>query len=181
MINTVINLIALAILVGDIFIVIFIFSLILKYLGYSAIYNSMVKFARNHSYHVVFAITFAGLLGSLFMSEIAKYPPCTLCWYQRIAIYPQPLLLYVSFLRSEKVLTPYLIVLNVIGALIAIYHIIIQYLPQYALVPCHTGNISCTTVQLVYYGFITIPVMSLTAFLLNIIFLKLGSVKVGRK
>jgi len=103
-------------------------------------------------------------LGSLFFSEIMKYPPCKLCWFQRIAMYPLVAILTTGIINRDKKVVWYALPLVVAGFFIALYHNLLYYgiLPQSA-VPCEAG-VSCTTRFFAWYGFITIPMLSLTAF-----------------
>lgn len=105
-------------------------------------------------------------LGSLFFSEVMKLPPCILCWYQRICMYPLVVLFLTGLFSVDKGVLKYSFPLVFIGWGIAVYHNLLYYhiLPESAS-PCVQG-ISCTTVQINWLGFITIPLLSLTAFTL---------------
>lgn len=109
-------------------------------------------------------IAWAAVVGSLFFSEILHFPPCTLCWYQRIFMYPLVVILSVGILRKNKDLPFYVLPLSLIGLAIGIYHNLLYYnlIPESA-APCSLG-ISCTTKFVEYFGFITIPFLSMIAF-----------------
>jgi disulfide bond formation protein DsbB len=109
--------------------------------------------------------------GSLFFSEVMELPPCVLCWYQRIAMYPLVLILGVSIVRKDHGHIYYGLPLAIIGFAIAVYHNLLYYkiIPE-SIVPC-TSGISCTSRQIEWLGFITIPFMSLCAFSLIFAFL----------
>lgn len=110
--------------------------------------------------------------GSLFFSEIMMLPPCILCWYQRICMYPLSLILFTALFRKlDQSIFAFTFPLTLIGWLIAFYHNLLYYkiLPESAS-PCVKG-ISCTTVQLEWLGFITIPLLSLIGFSLILILL----------
>ena len=109
-----------------------------------------------------FLVALSATLGSYFLSEIAKYPPCALCWYQRIFMFPQPIILGIGLLKNQSQAKLYSGVLALVGFSIAIYHIIVQssLLPA----PCSVDSVNCATKQFVYFGYVTIPVMSATAF-----------------
>lgn len=111
-------------------------------------------------------ISAVATLGSLFFSEVMMLPPCILCWYQRIAMYPLSILLFVGLLKIDRSLFRFTAPLVLIGWAIAVYHNLLYYkiLPESAS-PCVKG-ISCTTVQLEWLGFITIPLLSLIGFTL---------------
>lgn len=115
--------------------------------------------------HIAFVLSLIAVLGSLYFSEIAQYPPCVLCWYQRTVMYPLPILFAVAILRKDDSVRHYALPLIAIGLLIAMYHNLLYYgvLPE-AEFTCKEG-ISCTTKFVEYFGFLTIPLMSLIAFL----------------
>lgn len=137
-----------------------------------SLFKTVKKLVSPYGYYLVFLISLTSTLGSLFFSEVAKFPPCVLCWYQRIFMYPQPLIIYLSILRDEKVLGPYLLLINIVGGIIAAYHSFLMIAPKLNFINCELGGaVSCTKNFTLYYGYITIPVMSLTAFVMNIILL----------
>lgn len=102
--------------------------------------------------------------GSLFFSEVLQLPPCVLCWYQRILMYPLVFILAVGILRKDRGVVWYALPLAIVGWAIALYHTLLQWniIPE-AAAPCLQG-ISCTTVQINLLGFITIPFMAFVAF-----------------
>ncbi|WP_369849139.1 disulfide oxidoreductase [Deinococcus sp. RM] len=102
--------------------------------------------------------------GSLYFSEVMHLPPCTLCWYQRLMMYPLVFVLLVSLLTQDTRLRAYSLPLSVTGLLIAAYHNLLYYgvIPE-GLTQCAAG-VSCTARQIEWLGFITIPLLSLTAF-----------------
>jgi disulfide bond formation protein DsbB len=129
---------------------------------------------------VQFAISLAAIFGSLFFSEIMKFPPCNMCWYQRIFIYPIALIilmgLYLGSKDTNKFVTPFVI----LGLIFSAYHNLVYYKIIQVIVPC-TESSPCTVQQLNYLGFITIPLLSLCAFvalsILNIMTIKMESKK----
>lgn len=114
--------------------------------------------------YIAWAQSLLAMLGSLYFSEIAKFPPCVLCWYQRICMYPLVAIMAVGIVRKDKNMPYYVLPLSVIGLLISIYHNLLYYkiLPE-AASPCQLG-VSCTTKFIQWFGFITIPFLSFIAF-----------------
>lgn len=114
-----------------------------------------------------FLVSFATVTGSLFYSEIAKYAPCVLCWYQRIFMYPQAALFSMAIIKKERTILPYALALSVIGGGIALFHYYGQMVNQ-GVLPCRATeySISCAERLVFQYGFVTIPFMSFAAFLL---------------
>jgi len=111
-------------------------------------------------------ISLVATLGSLFFSEVMRLPPCVLCWYQRIFMYPLVMVTTIGLLWRDPGSLRYAWPLAVGGLIIAVYHNLLYYhlIPE-SITPCTTG-VSCTSRQIEWLGFITIPLMSLTAFTL---------------
>lgn len=109
--------------------------------------------------------------GSLFFSEVMRFPPCILCWYQRIFMYPLVVIFLMGLFPFDRSVIKFAAPVVGLGWLAAIYHNLLYYkvLPASA-APCVSG-VSCTTIQVQWFGFITIPLMSLTAFTLILILL----------
>jgi disulfide bond formation protein DsbB len=114
--------------------------------------------------YVAWAIALSATLGSLFFGEVMKLPPCTLCWYQRVCLFPLPVVLAVGILCRDRRLPAYALPLVVGGLAVAVYHNLLYWgvIPE-ALSPC-TEALSCKTRQIEWLGFITIPLMSLGTF-----------------
>lgn len=103
--------------------------------------------------------------GSLYFSEVAHFVPCVLCWYQRIAMYPLVILLLLSAARRDLGIRPYAMTLGLVGAAISLYHVVIQRLPSLNVGSCSPDS-PCTQINVEVFGFVTIPFMALSAFLL---------------
>lgn len=110
-------------------------------------------------------VSLIAMLGSLYLSEIAHFQPCLLCWYQRIAMYPLVFVLGVGMLRGDAGVWRFAIPLPVVGFLIAAYHVTIQWRPTLDVGTCTTGA-PCTGRYVAVFGFISIPTMAGAAFLL---------------
>lgn len=125
----------------------------------------MTIFLKKYILYLAFALALIATAGSLFFSEILHFPPCVLCWYQRIAMYPLIFIFGVGILRKDKDVDLYAWPLIIIGTLVGLYHNLLYYqvLPE-AAAPCAVG-FSCTTIFIEWLGFITIPFLSLLAFL----------------
>lgn len=135
------------------------------------------SFLYEYAIYFAWIVAIVATAGSLYLSEILHYEPCKLCWFQRIFMYPQVILLGIAAYRNDRSILSYAIPLSVIGGCISTYHYAEQKLPALAKVlPCRVG-IPCNTSQINLLGFITIPLMALTAFILIIVFLSLGREK----
>jgi len=115
-------------------------------------------------------VALLAMVGSLYFSEIAKLPPCALCWFQRIAMYPLVLLLGIASFRRDVGIRVYAIPLAAIGATISVYHLLLEWRIVEVSLICEVDN-PCSNVLFRQFGFISLPFLALTAFLLIIAFL----------
>jgi disulfide bond formation protein DsbB len=128
--------------------------------------DSLVGFVADNYLWVTLAFSVAGLIGSLGYSEVFGYVPCKLCWWQRISLYPVVLLSAIGlYKKDQKFLPDYIIALMVIGSLIGVFHLYLQFTPN-SLDCATTGQgVSCSKNWVRIWGYITIPMMCLTAHL----------------
>jgi disulfide bond formation protein DsbB len=124
---------------------------------------------RNEStaWMLVFAawlVATASALGALFFSEIMQLPPCSLCWYQRIAMFPLVLILPIGLFPFDRNVVRYALPLAVIGWLIAVFQnlLVAGVIPE-KLEPCLQG-VPCSETVIEWFGFVTIPLLSVAAF-----------------
>ena len=129
--------------------------------------------------YAAWSIALAGMVGSLFFSEVMELPPCVLCWYQRIAMYPLIVIIGIGILRRDPQWKIYALPLSLIGLAIAIYHNLLYYgvIPE-SITPC-TEGVPCNAVQIEWLGFITIPLMGLASFVILTICLLVYKPKKG--
>ena len=125
---------------------------------------------------LVFVVAAAGTAGSLFLSEVAGFIPCELCWYQRICLYPLSILALLAALASDYRMSRYLLPLPIVGAGLAIYQLLIENgvvgQTQACLVSAPGG---CATKWIDEFGYVTIPTLALTSFVLATAFLLLAA------
>ena len=148
---------------------------ILFLIFYLFIYKGQKKYLdgiAKYTLHISFIIVLVSILGSLYYSEIVNFEPCELCWYQRIFHFANLLLLGLAIWRNEgKFIYPYIFASSLTGGLIAIYHNILTWLPKDLATTCSiTSGVSCTENYFVEFGYITIPIMSLTIFVSVILY-----------
>ena len=113
---------------------------------------------------LAFGVVLTATLGSLYFSEVARFTPCVLCWYQRIAMYPLVIVLGVAAVRGDLSVRRYVAPIAIIGAAISIYHIGVERLPGLPSGSCSAAA-PCDLIWVERFGFITIPVMALVGFL----------------
>jgi len=129
-------------------------------------------------------ISILGIFGSLYFSEVLKYAPCVLCWYQRIALYPLAIIYGVALWTDDRFYFKYSFLFIIIGTLLAIYHNLLYFgMIAQTIAPCSEDGSSCTARQLELFGFLTIPLLSLITFTTigaaDILSLKTNRLKVG--
>lgn len=116
---------------------------------------------------LAWAVATTCTLGSLYMSEVAKFPPCILCWYQRIAMYPLVVILGVAALRRDRAVKWYVVPLALVGLGISIYHYLVERFPDSVSFSCST-DVPCSTVWVWEFHFLSIPAMAGIGFALII-------------
>jgi disulfide bond formation protein DsbB len=114
---------------------------------------------------LAWGIALIATCGSLFFSEIALFIPCRLCWFQRIGMYPLAVILLIAAIRRDtRGGAIYGLPAAIFGAIVSIYHIYIEYNPGAEAGSCKVG-VPCSFKWIDKLGYITIPVLALTAFL----------------
>ena len=146
---------------GDVFILVLIVLYFIR--------RDVLAHAEAYILPALFVVALLGVVGSLFYSEILGYLPCDMCWWQRIFLYPQVIILGITLWRFDKNVWMYTLALSLVGAAIALY----QYLLQWGLAPsvgCPVGGaFDCSAKIVLGLGYVTIPMMALTGFVLMII------------
>ncbi|KZE36329.1 disulfide bond formation protein DsbB [Bhargavaea cecembensis] len=114
----------------------------------------------------IWTVSLVATAGSLYFSEVRGYIPCEMCWYQRILMYPIVVIGAVAYFRKDFRAAAYTLALSVIGGLISLYHYGIQKLPALQESAPSCGQVSCTGAYINWFGFVTIPFLALTAFII---------------
>jgi disulfide bond formation protein DsbB len=117
-------------------------------------------------------VAIVSMLGSLYYSEVANFPPCRLCWYQRIGMYPLAVILPLGAWRRDWSVRWYALSLAVGGGLVSIYHVLIERYPSLESGSCDPTN-PCSIIWVERLGYLTIPTMALSGFALIAVLLLL--------
>ncbi|MBI5645117.1 disulfide bond formation protein B, partial [Candidatus Kaiserbacteria bacterium] len=100
---------------------------------------------------------------TLFYSDVLGIPPCVLCWWQRVFLYPQVVLFAIALWKKDHSIASYSIPLSIIGFAIGLYNHALQVLPSGTL-PCPAQGVSCAQRFVFEFGYITFPMMAVTLF-----------------
>jgi disulfide bond formation protein DsbB len=114
---------------------------------------------------LAFLVAAVSMAGSLYFSEVAHFPPCKLCWYQRYAMYPLVPILAVAAWTGLRGLRPLAWILAAIGPMISIYHVLVERGVVKESTSCDPTN-PCSLIWVERLGYLTIPTMALSGFLL---------------
>ncbi len=137
--------------------------------------HHIARKAADHAFLIGFLVSLASIIASLFYSNIIGFSPCELCWWQRIFLYPQVILFAVALYNekvnkvSDELVFLYSFILSLLGGGIALFHYYAQMFNPNALSICGTTGVSCSQIFFISFGYITIPMMSLTAYLILIL------------
>jgi len=116
-------------------------------------------------------------LGALFFGEVMKLPPCNLCWYQRIFIFPLALILPIGLFPLDRKVIRYALPLAVIGGMFAVFQLLLiaGVIPE-SIKPCSQG-VPCSEKVIEWFGFVTIPLLSAAASAIIIVLLALAGLR----
>ena len=121
---------------------------------------------RSGNLYLAWLVALVAMLGSLYFSEVRHFVPCTLCWYQRILMYPLAIVLGIASYRQDAAIRSYVLPLSALGMLFATYHVLEQNVPGFGSPALCRAGVPCNLHYIHWLGFISIPVLSLTAFTL---------------
>ena len=131
----------------------------------SLVKGSLLTTVTKVSLPCAWIVATISMVTSLYYSEVADFTACNFCWYERIAMYPLVIILGIASWREDIKIKLYALPISVAGILISIYHYLLQLFPNQTSISC--GKFStCTGNWILEYGFISIPFMAFTAFLL---------------
>jgi disulfide bond formation protein DsbB len=159
-----------------------IIALLMIVLLSAGLWSNVLKWMQKHGLLLMLIVAIVATLGSLFLSDIAGWNPCKFCWLQRIFMYPQVILLSIALWKRDHAIAPYIAGLCLVGLALASYHYYIQIYdivvpPADPAIPCDESGESCARTPFLHLGYITIPLMAWTGFLLNL----LGSIALMRR
>lgn len=137
-------------------------------------YRSIGTLIAPNAIGMAFWVALLATMGSLYFSEVAEFEPCKLCWYQRIAMYPLVVILGIAAVRRDPGVRIYAIALAAIGALLATYHVALEWIPALDTGACGTGP-ACSVIWFRVFGFVSLPSLALVAFLLILTLLSVRS------
>lgn len=127
--------------------------------------TKIIKILKPYALYIAFLQAWIAMLGSFYFSEIRHLPPCLLCWYQRILMFPLTVLFAVAILRKDKNIAYYVLPLSILGMIVGFYQYLLQMTPLKDATPISCSNLGpCSAIQVIYFGFITIPFLSFAAF-----------------
>ncbi len=127
--------------------------------------NQLIDTLAGPGRFVALLASWVAMCGSLFFSEVLGWQPCLLCWYQRILMYPLAVILSVGILRRDRGVHLYALPLSIIGAGVSLYHYLLiktTWFPP----PACSVTVPCNVDYINWLGFINIPFLALTAFLI---------------
>lgn len=120
---------------------------------------------KETSLMLIWAMALVATLGSVFYSEVMGYVPCELCWVQRILMYPLVIIYGIAALKKNLSIALSGLILSGIGMFVSIYHYLIQKLPALQEAGGACGIVPCNLQYVNYFGFVTIPFLAGTAFI----------------
>ncbi|MFA6520392.1 MAG: disulfide bond formation protein B [Candidatus Paceibacterota bacterium] len=127
--------------------------------------NVYLDFINKHFLILAFLISLFSSVFPLVYSEIIGFLACALCWWQRVFMFPTFLMFGVALWDKDRKVIRYVLPLLCFGFLISLYQNFFYYFGESSNLPCDASGVSCYQ-RLVseFGGYISIPMMALTAF-----------------
>lgn len=120
---------------------------------------------NKYALEILFSVSLAATLASLVLSNVLGYPPCDLCWYQRIFMFPLPLIFGTGLVLKDRKSLLYAAPVIAAGLAVAVYHNLLQWgIVSENLLECSYTAVSCADPIINWFGFMTIPLGSLVMF-----------------
>jgi disulfide bond formation protein DsbB len=164
--------------VGQVLVVVGLLAGVLALVGVRGPLDAIRRLLWGYELWGAFVVAAIATGGSLFYSQIAGFIPCEFCWFQRVLMYPLSILTLLIAARGDNRAARYLIPLPVVGAGTSIYHMLIErgvIGESKACTVSAPGGCGTNWIANHGFGYLTIPTLALTAFLLIIGFLVLAS------
>lgn len=134
------------------------------------LWSGLSGFAVKRGQWGALVVATAATVGSLYFSDVAGLTPCKLCWYQRIFMYPLPFILVWALYKRSREAATAAVPLAVAGALIALFHYSLQFAENPSTTCLSVGfSVSCSERFATHFGYITIPFMAFTAFVVVLV------------
>lgn len=127
--------------------------------------NVILSFFREYGFYLGFLVSCGAVVISLFYSNVIGFPPCELCYLNRIFIYPQLILFSMELYKKDKSLVDFSIAFSLLSVITSLYHVYIERGGSSTL-PCAAdtvNQVSCATRYVFEFSYVTIPVMALSA------------------
>jgi disulfide bond formation protein DsbB len=135
--------------------------LVLVVLGRNSWGKQIYEFINKNAFLIGFLIALGAMLGSLFYSEVIGFEACVLCWWQRAFLYPLVLVFGAGFWYKKNWLFS-LAAFLALAALIVGGYQEISNLTGASVLTCTDAEGACSKIFVKEFGYITIPVMSVT-------------------
>ena len=133
--------------------------------------------------NIFFMVATLGVVGSIIYSALLGLEPCRLCWYQRMILFPLPVLAGLAMYRKEFTnMVPYLKAFTLVGMVISLYQYLSQMLPGFAeytkvATSCGLTGPDCSEISVLVFGFVTIPLMAFASFFFLFVWLQVFTKK----
>ena len=137
--------------------------------------HPFIRFVHKYALWFGFGLSSLAIVGSLLYSNFIGFEPCTLCWWQRIFIYPQAVLFLVAIIKKDRGIFDYALPLSIAAFILSLYQSYSNFSGT-SVLPCTAVGGACSRVYVLEYGYITIPLMSFTL-VCYLLFIKLCAKK----
>lgn len=126
--------------------------------------RGVVQFVGKNALLLGLVVSLGSVIGSLYYSEVVGFEACVLCWWQRVFLYPQAVIFAIALWKKDLGVFSYSLALTILAGVVALYQTYANFSGN-SLLPCTAAEGACSKIYVMEFGYITIPVMSLTVVL----------------
>lgn len=154
---------------GQVVVFLLVIVALLALVGVRAPFALVRKKLKGRELWLAFLVATIATGGSLFFSEVAHFPPCELCWYERYCMYPLSIAIPIVAAFGLRRASRWLLAVPFVGAGVSIYHLLIENgLLRQSLDCMVSAPGGCGVMWIDEFGYMTIPTLALTGFVLII-------------
>lgn len=136
------------------------------------VFSAARDLVRGEALALALVVAAVATAGSLYLSQVAHFVPCRLCWVQRGLMYPLVPILAGALWHHTEGVRRVALPISALGASVSTYHVLLERFPMLESRACDPKN-PCSLIWIKRFGYLTIPTMALSAFALIITLLAL--------
>ncbi len=129
----------------------------------SSLAQRIARYVERWGVAVSFLLFSSATIMSVYYSAVLGFVPCSLCWWQRVFMFPQVVLLGIALVKKDRGVADTSIALSILGSAVALYQHYLQ-MGGSALAPCLSVGSECAQRIMFEFGYVTFPLVAFSTF-----------------